>query len=405
MSQYLKRKNLFFTVSTRFFIVLLGFATSIITARFLGPANRGAYFFVITTAAILTQFSNFGIQSSNTYLAAQDETRLGSLVSNSFWLSLSLGLTFSVLSLVVLALFRHLHLTELGNLLFVLILVPTNLFFLFGGNLLVAINRIQTYNLLQFGSSFIIVMCMLLMSIFLRTVKGFLIASALGWIITAIILFIIFIKLTVVKFRFDKMIFISGMRYSIKAYLATLLGYLVLKSNIYILHAYHGNQAVGYFSIASQINDVMSLMPTTFALLLFPQLVKNHDSRWREAKKNIWIMAGIMLLACIIASILVKPFILFVYGKAYFSSISVLLWMLPGIFFLGVLNIATQYLAAIGFPKMLVLVWGIAFLVMIVSSLILIPRFSEDGAGMALSISYLILFCIILFLFYRYRTN
>ncbi len=51
--------------------ILGSFGVAILTARVLGPADRGRYYYVITLAAVGVQFASFGIHSSNSYLIAR----------------------------------------------------------------------------------------------------------------------------------------------------------------------------------------------------------------------------------------------------------------------------------------------------------------------------------------------
>ena len=71
--------------------MLFGLATSIVTARFLGSAGRGDYFFMVTLAALVVQFANVGLPASNTYFAARNPERTSQLVANAFWISLLAG--------------------------------------------------------------------------------------------------------------------------------------------------------------------------------------------------------------------------------------------------------------------------------------------------------------------------
>jgi len=386
------KADLLITLSTRFAIIIAGLLTSILTARFLGPAGRGSYFFVITFAAIVAQFCTFGLQSSNTYLVAQQEELLGKLTANSFWIALVTGTCFS---LIVLLGFLILHKPIPENLGFAIVLVPATLFFMLGTNLLVGINQIKTYNFFQLGGNYLIILAIVCAGLGAASAKGFIAASALGWLVVSIVLFIVLARFSKSSLRFDREIFLKGFKYAMKAYLATLLGLLVLKSNIFLLKKFCSDQTLGYFSIASQINDVLAILPASIGLLLFPTLIRNNTNRWQETQKNLLATSLFMLVTCLLAALLVKPFVLLVFGARFANAIPILLWMLPGAFFLGILTILSQYLAASGFPKQLIYIWFIAFLAVNILSWFLIPAYGGIGAAIALSITYFLLFCMI----------
>ena len=79
------------TAGTRLGLTVFGLVTSIVTARFLGQSGRGDYFFMVTLAALIVQFANLGLPSSNTYFAARDPERTPQLVANALWVSLGVG--------------------------------------------------------------------------------------------------------------------------------------------------------------------------------------------------------------------------------------------------------------------------------------------------------------------------
>ena len=79
------------TAGTRLGLTVFGLVTSIVTARFLGQSGRGDYFFIVTLAALIVQFANLGLPSSNTYFAARDPERTPQLVANALWISLGVG--------------------------------------------------------------------------------------------------------------------------------------------------------------------------------------------------------------------------------------------------------------------------------------------------------------------------
>jgi O-antigen/teichoic acid export membrane protein len=112
-------------------------------------------------------------------------------------------------------------------------------------------------------------------------------------------------------------------------------------------------------------------------------------------KKSLVLIIWIMLFACFCGAILVKPFILIAYGARFLPAVEIFWWILPGSFFLGIIVILSQYLAAIGFPRQLIGLWTLAFIVMLCSSLILIPRYDAQGAAMSLSLAYAVLFGLI----------
>ena len=70
-------------MSTRISLVIVGFVTSVIIARTLGPEGRGMFAMAVTLGAIGVQFTNLGLHGSNTYYASRDTQLLSPLLGNS----------------------------------------------------------------------------------------------------------------------------------------------------------------------------------------------------------------------------------------------------------------------------------------------------------------------------------
>lgn len=388
-------KQVMLTSMARVLTLVTGLIASMLTARYLGPEGRGEYFFVTTMGVLLTQFAHLGLASSNTYLVAQQETLLGRLLINSVWISVMVGLFVSLLTLLMLNLLQVS--TPSGTWVLVLV-VPSSIFYLLGANLLVGIHQLGVFNAFQIGSNVLVVLLMVYVGASGGHVADFLKASALGWMLVGVCLLAClwhYVRPAERRFWFDPRTFLKGAGYSSKAYLATLLGMFVLKGNVLLLNHFSNGTALGYYSVAAQLNDCLAILPASFGLVLFPSLVSNVAHRWRETKKSLSLVIVLMLVICLLAALFAKPLIQLAFGVRFLPAVAVCWWMLPGTFFLGMISIISQYLAAIGFPAQLILVWFAAFCLMMCGGWILIPRYADQGAAMSLSMAYFFVFIMI----------
>jgi O-antigen/teichoic acid export membrane protein len=394
-------RDVILTTGVRLLNIVLGFATSILTARFLGPEGRGHYFFIVTIASTIVQFSNLGLHSSNTYQVAKDKSLLRGLVANSFWISLLGGGGIAGIVALVIQSSNWSTETPLVHLWLASALVPSMLFFMLGNNLLVGINRIDVFNAFQVGSNVLVLLFMGLAGLQGWGVVGFLGANVLAGCLTAAVLLVVLLRYSnkADGFAFRSKVFSAAFRYAAKVYLASLLAFLVLRSNVFLLKGLTSVDQVGYFSVATQLADVLGILPTSVALVLFPNLVQSEaHRRWATTLRSTAIVGGFMTVACLIAVVLVEPFVKIAFGSKFLAAVPILLWMLPGVLFLSMSTVISQYLAAIGFPRLLLGIWLIAFVVVVSSSEVLIPLYSGTGAAMALSVTYSLVFLMVLWL-------
>src|SRR3954464_14355898 len=74
-------------LAARALAILGSFGVAILTARMLGPSDRGRYYYIITLAAVGVQFASFGIHSSNSYLIARTPGLLAQVMANTAWIA------------------------------------------------------------------------------------------------------------------------------------------------------------------------------------------------------------------------------------------------------------------------------------------------------------------------------
>jgi len=374
------------TIAVRLLIVAGGFVSSVLTARWLSPAGRGEYFLVVTLAQMLAQFGNFGLQSSNTYLAARKTELAGALLANSMWVSIVVGGLGSLL--VILVATTAGGATASLRLWLVVLLAPATLFYMLGTNLLVGLKQIETYNRFQLASNYGLLVCLFAAATLGAGATGFVAASTIGWSAAAIALMLVGRRHQRHSLRFSLPVFHDGVRYALKAYVATLCGYVLLRSNVFLLSAVKGPEQVGHFSVASQIADVVGILPQSIALVLFPTLITAVSGRFQTMLRNLAVVGALLGVGCALIWLEAEPFVRLLFGPRFAATVPVLRWMLPSAFFLGLTSITSQYLAASGFPPALAALWVVGTAISAAAGWLLIPAGGAIGAAMALSIAH-----------------
>jgi O-antigen/teichoic acid export membrane protein len=381
------------TVAVRFLIVVGGFASSIVTARWLSPAGRGEYVIAVTFAQMLAQFGNLGLQSSNTYLAARDRNVRAALVTNSMWVAAAAGAVAA--ALIVFADRLGFATADRVLLWFVPVLAAATLFYSLGTSLLVGLKRLRIHNVFQLAGNYAVLGALAVAAALHGGPRGFLAASAIGWTLVSIALLRSLRDDSHEPLRFDRAVFGEGFGYALKAYVATLAGFIILRTNVFLLGWLGGAEQVGYYSIASQIADVMSILPQSMALVLFPTLVASAHDRMATTLRQMAVAGGLLLAGCAGVWLLADPFVRTVFGPKFLPAVPALRYMLPGVFFLGLTSVLSQYLAAGGFPRLQSAAWIGGCVVAAAAGRVLIPSAGGAGAALALSITHFAVFVLI----------
>lgn len=375
------------TIAMRITLLGSGVLTSILTAKALGPGGRGDYAYVTTLGLIAAQLGTLGLATNNARLVAIDERNFSPLAANSFWVATTIGvLTAAMLFLA----------TSLGSsdglqfgLLSLFIVVPANLYSLLAVNILIGSSKIRTYNFNQLIVTLIQLVSIVVSVTVMKSATITIWANAVAALLGAIFLRIILAKNGASGYRFDTILFRDGLAYSARVYLITLIAFLISRLNIVLLQHFADHTAVGIYSIAAQFSDTMMLLPTTVGMILFPQLIRSGShgaltKTWRTA-----IIVGVLMVASsLIVGIAAPFFIPLMFGRAFASSATVLIWLLPGCVALGAGSIFSQYLAARGVPLINILIWIVCLVVMLASDVVLIPVYGAVGAAVSVTASY-----------------
>jgi O-antigen/teichoic acid export membrane protein len=383
------RRDLLMTLATRSLLVGISMVTAILTARLLGPAERGEYFLAVTITAIGVQLLCLGLQSSNVYFVAGDRQSFAALHSNS----IQVTLLCTLVALSAGAAIVVLRLTHLPSEILVLAFlgIPPALYYLYGVNLLLGAGETATFNRFELLAR---ISPLLLMIAVIGWASAFTFVAA-GMLASSAVAFFLFRKIE----RFESTstsanvpLLQRSLHYGAKVYIVTLLGFLVARLPVLLLGISGDSYEVGQLSVALQIADMMALGPATVAMLLFPRLVQNAAER--DKSLVLWIrrVAIVMLPGCVLAGALCDPLIPWVFGGSFRSAIAVMYALLPGVFFLSLISILSQYLAATGMPWSLLVPWLLGLTASIALSRILIPLHGAEGAAASLSIAYAVVF-------------
>ncbi len=376
------------TVGSRIVLTVLTLVSSIVTARVLGESGRGDYFFIITLSATFVQFANFGLPVSAPYDVARDASRTPSVIANALWISVigagGLGLAVALGAHVLGALQD----TPISYLLLAACLAPPSLFFMIVANVLTGQERFVEFNVLEAASRATAVVGIVIAGIVGAGAAGFVGAAIATWVASGVATAAAALRGHHLRLRFDRSLFTVGFRYATKAYVITLLGFLVLRANVFLLRREYGPAELGLYSIAAQFADVLAIVPQAIALVLFPRLVRDTASRWTATLRATVATTALLVVACGVTAIVAGPAIRLLYGPSFAPAATVLRIMLPGVVCLGAASVLSQFLSAEGLPRTLIAVWGVVLALLSSTSLLLIPDHAGAGAAAALSIAY-----------------
>ena len=381
------------TIAVRVAIIAAGLTSSVITARFLGPEGRGEFFFWTTLAAFAIQFGNLGLHSSNTHLFAKQRVSLSVLLANTACVSLVVACVVAGCVAVVGLLFPDNLSGRWSYLVPTMVLIPTGLYFMLGTNLLVASDRINDYNAFELTNRMMSVVAICVAVYLWRSAQSALLATGVVSLLLSLALHLHLVRQAGTA-KPSYQLFRQGFGYALRAYVAAALAFFVMRINVFLLESKVSSEVFGIWSVATQLFEVLVVIPGAFALVLLPRLMKSGRpfELMRSQARSILVLMIAISGAVILAGDVVIEFL---YGPEYSDAYDLLLVSLPGAIAVGVVTVISQYLAAEGMPYQLVWTWFVALGFQWGGAVFAIEAFGAKGAMMALSATYLLLWVLI----------
>ena len=122
----------------------------------------------------------------------------------------------------------------------------------------------------------------------------------------------------------------------------------------------------------------------------------------REMSLSVFqLVAVVYLIVCLIAAPLAEPAITLLFGAAYHPAVSLFLWLLPGIYCLGLLNVIANHFAGHGMPRELLLVWIPGLAINLALDLTLLPTTAPMSRRSPRPSAYAVVFVLHLRMFAR----
>jgi O-antigen/teichoic acid export membrane protein len=380
-------------------LVLLpfGIATSAIIARSVGPTGKGTLDLIVATSALLAMFLSLSLPQGITYVVAQGKLAASVAASQVFLISV----LQAVLALAAVGLLRWTgylqiflpdpHMWIIGS---VVLYVWVELLNKFWSAILAGQQRIATVNnaelvgrLVQFFSIFLLAGGLYVAGRHLSVGLLFLVTLSASILIN---LFLV----TSFDFWPQRSRNLSGLKaataFALPCYAANTAQFLNYKLDVFVVGFFAGTAAVGRYTLAVSLAQLLWLMSNSVASALLPKVAASGDARgsiqhtMRVTRLSLWATATCGIALALMATQAIP----LLYGDAFRASILALLWLLPGIVVFSIANVLAAYMAGIGKPGLNLWVSAVSLVVTVTLDFVLIPKLGIVGASIASTVSY-----------------
>jgi O-antigen/teichoic acid export membrane protein len=389
-------------LGSRSALALLTLTTSIIAARALGPAGRGLMAVALAVNATLMQVGHVGLVSANPYYAARDPTMAPRIVTNSLWWAGILGMTLIGGGLAVKWAFPGVF-AGVGwtTILVALIALPLSLAGLLLQSVLLAQGRTFAYNLPQVALGLASVVTLAIVTTFADLSVPLAVAIVLGqWVVAAPIYYSLLRAHRRGTTWLPDIPLARGMfAYAMRIYAATVLAFLVIRFDLFLVNSYLGARQAGLYSVAAIMAEALFLLPMAVATNVFARVARGQDSATTAVAFRLTAVA--YLVACTVAGFAARPVIVLAFGERFRESVNLFYWLLPGVFSLGLLTILSYHFAGKGYPWEAGAYWLGGLAVNIALNVAFLRAEGTYFAALASTITYCLLLVVHVQLFAR----
>lgn len=378
---------------TRVARFILGFATSLILARFLGPTGRGAYAVATLAPTTLFNLGQAGLPSAMSYFAGQGRD---SRALHRLALVLGLALTAVLLAATWLAL-PWLEVTVLRAappdlVRLALLSLPFQFLGAFSGAILIGRQTIRSYSFVVLGQLVLMLAgAVVFVGLLGWGVLGAVIANV-GAAVFGALGMAVALRRTTGDETSHRGIGASELTgYAAKFYPASVVGFLNYRFDIFLLSALLGDPAaIGLYTLAVSLAELTFFTPDAVSTIFFPRVAgetrERADRMAPQISRFTLLVTSLSVLGLIPAAFVAVHLIL----PAFTGSLPPFLVILPGVMALSVSKVIASYVGGLGLPLNAAFASGTGLAVNVVANLLLIPPFGIMGAAGASLISYLV---------------
>lgn len=401
-------KNILVTLSGKGIYVVCGLVSGMITARWLGPHDRGVLAIVMAIPATVWMFTNFGINQANVYYLGKRKYSLSAVVSNTLVLSLSSGIIITLFLWITKDFFalKLIKAVDPLYLLLAIISIPVLVLKNSYGGILRSLEKFVFMNLIQSSRSLLglaVVVCVL---VYLE--KGLIALLIVIIFLNHLEAFFTLLRVNVIsrfKFAFNISLSKDVFRFGIKSYFQNMIGFLHNRIDLFMIAYFLVPAQIAFYDISVIVGEMLFFLPQSITFVILPKLVKLNDEEKAQVVAQTGRIAFALTVVLSVGLVLFgERLIELVYGKNYGEAFLPLCFMLPGLILSCSNSVIVPYYTSRHKQKVTIVVSIISLISNIILNFYMIPLYGIIGAAISTSITYSLFSLVLLSLFY-YENN
>ncbi len=391
-------KNTLLTFFVRVATALATIIITVIIARVLGPRGQGIYSIAVLFPSLLLIFTGLGLNSAIVYFLGKEKYPSRQILGTSIIVNFLISIFTVLIGLVIIFLFGENFFPDIERIyLFLsLSLVPLILFFNLGCQAFLGLQKIKKYNFISFFQSglFLIFLAILLLVMHFGVTVTIL-SQIFSYALALLLLIFIIVKETKgIDFRINFQYLKESLVYGVKVYLSGIFDFLHSRIDLFFINFFLNPFSAGIYFASVRLAEGVWLFSISTGTILLPKVASEKDpKRLKEFTplvcRNVLAISLLIILALLIIS---GWLIAFLYSVEFLNAVAPFRILLVGILAVSGWHILANDLSARGKPMLNTYAIGASVILNIILNILFIPKWGINGAALATTVSYTVMF-------------
>lgn len=391
-------RNTSYMLLARVTTVVIGVATSVLTARYLGANGLGILGFALAFTAILSVLVDFGLGTLTTREVARNRALVSKYLTNVVTMRLFLGGAFFALVAFLVNVLGYPQQTVLVT----YIIAISVVFSTVAGSVAALFQAFQEMQYVALGS--IVTSLVLLVGITGAiaariSIVGFAVIYVIANAITLAYFCIAYARrFTLQRPAISWSFWKESLREAWPMAALAISVMVYFRIDVVILSLFRGAEEIGLYTVAYTMSETATIVPTMFMASLFPLISQMHeDSKHSFADtcaKSMRYMLYIGLPMAFTVTLWATPIVTLFYGSAFSGSavaLQIIIWAAAAMY-VGIILGSTFVSANLQRLSMKLTIGAVAFNIAL--NMFVIPRYGYWGASATTVVTEAFLVCL-----------
>lgn len=371
-------------------------AGGMISARLLGPEGKGLLALALLYPSIFFVFGHLNIGFATVFRIGEKKFKKEEFAGTLFLLFIIFSIALIGIFFITYAKFQNnlyknipFSFLTLG-----MFMLPLQIFIYFFSSFLQGIGKIFWFNFVNHLPRLLLPLLIVSFWFFYKyTAFEGVIINILIYILSAFLIFILISHFAPQKWKVNKSLLKQLITDGSRLHLGTIATFTISRIDQIIIGIMLNITSLGYYAVATAIAELLWFMSSAVELVLYPKTSEeNFDEAEERIKRSSRIILFLTFCGGIIMAIVSRYLIIIYGGKIFLPAVTPLLILLPGIILsshsqiISVLWVKKRWLLSISIFSM------INAMLNILLNLIFIPHWGINGAALATTITYSVIF-------------